>query len=313
MIEEKRYLQPRSIAETIAMADAQQSDFRFIAGGTDLMVNKFQENENSSCLIDLFGVEELKEITSDEGFLYIGALTTLDELKKHPLIVQQFKVLIEAAEAVATPVIRKTATLGGNILCENRCIFYNQSKWWRDAVGNCLKCEGNICIATGSKKHCYSEFVSDTAIALISMDAMIEFVDHNGSHKIALHKIFSGDGVHPVNLNKSSLIKSIILPLNQNFKSVFYKLRLRESMDFTSLTTVVTKNKEGKWNIVLGGVDPKPVLIHGNKESDHAELIQQALKNSRAIDNEVFSRKYRRKMIQVYLKRSFDIIEKTQY
>jgi 4-hydroxybenzoyl-CoA reductase subunit beta len=232
----------------------------------------------------------------------------LSDLKNHREITEEFPVLIEAANAVGSPLIRKSATIGGNILCENRCIFYNQSEWWRDAVGFCLKCEGNICIATGSKKHCYSEFVSDTAPALISMDAMIEIADKDHERTIKLEDIYTGEGVHPRNLDGTSIIKSILLPLGQDFHSVFNKLRQRESMEFTSLTTAVTAGKNGRLRIVLGGVDPKPVVVGGTFKSDREELIKNALKRSRAIDNEMFSRSYRREMIRVFISRSLDEI-----
>jgi 4-hydroxybenzoyl-CoA reductase subunit beta len=305
MIAEKKYLQPNSITEALAMIDGLGNDFRFLAGGTDVMANRFQGNETSSCLIDLSVINELKQVKKGTDYLSIGSLIRLSDLKNYSEIKNEFPVLIEAANAVGSPTIRRTATIGGNILCENRCIFYNQSEWWRDAVGFCLKCEGNICIATGSKKHCYSEFVSDTAPALISMDALIEIADKDGERKIKLEDIYTGEGVHPRNLDKSAIIKSILLPLNQEFHSVFNKLRQRESMEFTSLTTVVSANKAGKVKIVLGGVDPKPVIVGGTNKSDREELIKQALKRSRAIDNEMFSRNYRREMIGVYLGRSF--------
>lgn len=77
-------------------------------------------------------------------------------------------------------------------------------------------------------------------------------------------------------------------------------------MDFTSLTTVVSANKNGKVKIVLSGVDPKPVIVEGTNESDREELIKQVLKRSRAIDNEMFSRNYRREMIRVFLRKSFE-------
>ncbi len=308
MIAEKTYLQPNSIREALAMTAGPGNDFRFLAGGTDVMVNRFQGNETSSCLIDLSGINELKQVKIAGDYLSIGSLVKLSDLRNHKEITGEFPVLIEAAKAVGSPLIRNSATIGGNILCENRCIFYNQSEWWRDAVGFCLKCEGNICIATGSKKHCYSEFVSDTAPALISMDAFLEIIDKNGERKIKLEDIYTGEGVHPRNLDRDSIIKSILLPFNQGFRSVFNKLRQRESMDFTSLTTVVTANKNEKLKIVLGGVDPRPVVVEGTRKSDKEELVKQALKRSRAIDNEMFSRNYRREMIRVFLRRSFEEI-----
>lgn len=81
---------------------------------------------------------------------------------------------------------------------------------------------------------------------------------------------------------------------------------MRESMDFTSLTSAVTLNKAGKIKIALSGVDPMPVVIEGTTNSDRQELIKQALKRSRAINNEMYTRNYRREMIGVYLERSFE-------
>lgn len=306
MMPVKKYLKPTTVQEAINMVEHLGNDFRFLAGGTDVMVNRFQGNETSTCLVDISGIDELKQVQKKGDHLSIGSLVTLNDLENHFDIKNEFSVLIEAANAVGSSLIRKTATIGGNILCENRCIYYNQSDWWRNAVGFCLKCEGNICIATGSKKNCYSEFVSDTAPALISMDAMIEIVSPQGQQTVKLEDIFTGNGIHPRKLDKNSIVRSILLPLNENFYSVFKKLRQRESMDFTSLTSVVSINHNGKLKIVLSGVDPKPVVVEGNKNSDPEELIKEALKKSRAIDNEMFSRNYRRQMMRVFLLRSFE-------
>ncbi|MBV6477714.1 MAG: 4-hydroxybenzoyl-CoA reductase subunit beta [Ignavibacteria bacterium] len=309
MISDKIYLRPNSVKEALEIAQDHSDDFCFLAGGTDVMVNRFQGNETSSCIIDLTGITEWNQVKIiPDKYLSIGPLVKLDELNNFEAIRNEFPVLIEAAKSVGSPLIRKTATLGGNILCENRCIFYNQSEWWRESVGYCLKCDGSVCIATGSKKHCYSEFVSDTAPALISLDAMIEIIDEDGERLMKLEDIYSGDGTNPKILKKASLIKSILLPLNNQFRSVFKKLRLRKSLDFTSLTTAVTVNANGRLKIAVGGVDPKPVVIEGTVNSDLEELIVYVLKKSRAIDNEMFTRKYRRDMIRVFLTQSFETL-----
>ena len=306
MMVENRYLKPGSAQEALAMAEEWHHNFRYLAGGTDVMVNRWQGNETSSCLIDLRGLDELKLVVKRDHYLSIGSLVKLDDLKSHSSIVSEFPALLEAADAVGSPLIRKSATIGGNILCENRCIYYNQSEWWRDAVGYCLKCEGNICIATGSRKHCYSEFVSDTAPVLISMDACIEIEDTDGARTLRLEELYTGDGVRPRNLAGTAIIRSVLLPLRREFRTVFSKLRQRQSLDFTSLTTAITTDQTGKIKIVLGGVDPRPVVVEGTIRSDREEMIRQALKYSRAIDNEMFSRNYRRKMINVFLQRGFE-------
>lgn len=306
MIAEKQYLIPNSVAEAIEMAQANAQSCKYMAGGTDVMVNRYQGNEESSCLIDITRISELKGITKTSGYLRIGALEILEELKLNEDIQSEFPMLIEAALSVGAPLLRKTATIGGNVLCENRCLFYNQSEWWRESVGYCLKCDGDICIATQGKNACFSELVSDTAPALIAMSALVELVDANGATQVPLESIYTGDGVKPTKLTETAILTAIHLPLNQSFKTAYYKLRERQSLEFTSLTTAVALDKEGNLKLALAGVDPKAVVVQGKSGDDKAELIKQAIKGARAVDNDMYSRKYRREMIGVYLNRSFE-------
>ena len=305
MITERTYLIPTSVDEALEMAKANLSSFKYLAGGTDIMVNRFQGNEESPCLLDITKIDALKGVSKEGKFLRIGSLEILEELKSKKEIVEEFPMLVEAALVVGAPLLRKTATLGGNVLCENRCLFYNQSEWWRESVGYCLKCDGDICIATKGKKVCYSEMVSDTAPALIAMDAEIEIADIDGTSSAKLENIYTGDGVTPRNLSETAIVTAILLPLNREFKTDFYKLRERESLEFTSLTSAVAVDKNGKLKVALSGVDPKPVVIVGTANDNKDEIIKKALRGARAIDNDMYSRKYRREMIGVYLKRSF--------
>jgi 4-hydroxybenzoyl-CoA reductase subunit beta len=309
MVIEKTYLIPTSVTEAIEMAKANLGNFKYLAGGTDVMVNRFQGNEESSCLIDISKIKELKGITKETDFLRIGALEILEELKFNEDLKAEFPMLIEAALTVGAPLLRKTATIGGNVLCENRCLFYNQSEWWREAVGYCLKCDGDICIATQGKNACFSELVSDTAPALIAMDAEVEILDLDGTTRVPLEDIYTGDGVTPRNLSDTAILTAIYLPLNREFKTDFHKLRERESLEFTSLTSAVAIDKTGKLKIALSGVDPKAVVVEGTVNDDNAALIKKAIKGGRAVDNDIYSRKYRREMIGVYLNRSFKKLE----
>ncbi len=305
MVIEKTYLIPSSVDEAIKLGKDNESSFKFIAGGTDVIVNRYQNNEESNCLIDISKLEELKGVSTENSYLRIGALETLEDLKNYNEIQSEFPVLIESALSVGSPLIRKTATLGGNVLCENRCLFYNQSEWWRESIGYCLKCDGDICIATKGKNACFSEIVSDTAPAIIALGGLIEFADEDGFHQIPLEDIYTGDGVKPRNLPELAIVKAILLPLNQGFKTDFHKLRERESLEFTSLTTAVSLDKNSKIKIALTGVDPKPVIVEGELGDDVEELIKKSVKGGRAVDNDMYSRKYRREMISVYLNRSF--------
>lgn len=305
IVAEKIFVRPKTIAEAIDLARQNPDTSKFIAGGTDILVNKFQGNESHAFLIDITGIEELKGIRKDAENLYIGSLTTLDSLKKSKEIADEFPVLLEAAHSVGTPLLRKTATIGGNIICENRCLFYNQSEWWRDAVGYCLKCEGDVCIATGGDKACFSECVSDTAPALISMGAQIKLLDAQGEKIIPLLSIYTGDGVQPRNIPHGTIVKEIILPLKQKFACDFQKLRLRESLEFTSLTSVVSVDKNNKIRITLTGVDPKPVYLESEKTEGLESVLKKLLKAARTVDNDMFSRNYRRDILKVYITNSY--------
>jgi len=309
---DKKYLIPYAVHEALEMAHQHLGHFRFVAGGTDVMVNRFQGNESSTCLIDLGRIQDLKGVYVNEGFLRIGALEILDELKGHKAISTEFPMLVEAALAVGAPLIRKTATLGGNVLCENRCLYYNQSDWWKESIGYCLKCNGDICIATGGKNACFSELVSDTAPALIAMDAELEYIDELGITRKKLEDIYTGDGVTPRNIPVLAIVTALLLPLNRRFKYAYFKLRERESLEFTSLTTAVTLDNAGKIKIAVAGVDPKPVVLEATPDDEEEELIRKIIKKSRAIDNDMFSRKYRREMIAVYLNRSFRKIKEVE-
>lgn len=309
MIAEKKYLIPTSIDEAIEIAK-ETDDFKYMAGGTDVMVNRFQENETATCLIDITKISSLKGIYQTDEHLRIGALETLEDLKFSESVEQEFPMLIEAALSVGTPLIRKTATLGGNVLCENRCLYYNQSEWWRESVGYCLKCEGDVCIATQGKKACFSEIVSDTAPAIIAMDGKIEYADIDGVHEEKLEFIYTGDGVNPRNLSPTALVTAIVLPRNQVKNAVFFKLRERESLEFTSLTVAMSLYHDGKVKIALAGVDPKVIVFETTLDANEDETIKTITKKARAVDNDMYSRKYRREMIGVYVRRGLNQLKK---
>ncbi len=135
---------------------------------------------------------------------------------------------------------------------------------------------------------------------------MVETQDETGANIIPLEKIYTGDGLHPRNLSPAAIVKSILLPLGKNFVCIFRKLRPREAVDFTSLTTAVSVSDSGEVRIVIGGVDPKPVFIEGAKTDKTQDLILKAMKKCRVIDNDVYSRKYRKEMIGVFLNESFE-------
>lgn len=294
------YIKAKSIEDAFKLFTTNKNA-KYIAGGTDIMANRFlgiAKNEDD-CLIDISEIKELKEYKIQDDKLYLGSLLTLQEIACIKEIKKHTNILLDAVNSVASPVIRQSATIGGNILCENRCIFFNQTEWWREAIGLCLKCGGDICIATGGKKACFSKFVSDTVPALIVLNASIEIFSKNTFEIIPLKEIYTGDGIRPHKLTNGELLCRIIININQTNKYFFFKLRQRKSLEFTSLTIAAAYNYDNI-KIALSGVDPAPVFIDEKRGKDKEEIIKFLLKKSRTVNNDMFSRNYRRDMIKYY-------------
>ncbi len=302
MIQTGTYRRPRTLDEAIGVAASHQGPHRYLAGGTDMMPSLQQSGEDVM-LIDIGGISALKRVRTDGGGFTIGALVTLHELTEHPALRASFPALVEAAASIATPVVRRSATVGGNLLCENRCIFFNQSEWWRDAIGRCLKCGGDICIASGGKKACFSELVSDLAPCLIALGATVTLHTAEGARTMPLEQLYTGDGVKPTVLRPGDLLTAVQLP-DEGRRAVFRKLRQRATMEFTSLTTAVSVDAQGGITIALGGVDPRPVVVRGTASDDRATLVKKAWKGARSVENDMLSRSYRRDMIITYLNES---------
>jgi 4-hydroxybenzoyl-CoA reductase subunit beta len=294
------YHLPNSLQEVFALVK-QIKDYSFIAGGTDIMVNKQQGNFHSNCLIDLSNIEEIQGSNIDGDYYKIGAAVKLCDIIDDEYLKNNFPIVIEAAKSIATPLIRNQATLGGNLLCENRCIFYNQSELWREAAGYCLKCGGNICIATGGKKTCLSKFVSDMAPALISLDACVVLRNNNVEKTINLKELYTGEGINSKNIDKNTIIKHILLPLNKVKKSYFRKLRQRKTMEFTSVTLAVTLFKTNQIKIAISGAAPGPIVFKTKKGESFENIYSEINRKTKIINNDFFNRKYRKQILKSYL------------
>ncbi|MFK5855573.1 MAG: FAD binding domain-containing protein [Bacteroidota bacterium] len=294
-----KYFTPETISEAIELS-VNNKDASFISGGTDVMANKQLGLLESRSLIDLGNIEELKGMKVHGEYYTIGAAVVLSDIIANTYIVNNFKIIADAAKSVASPLIRNQATIGGNILCENRCIYYNQSELWREAAGYCLKCGGNICIATGGKKTCLSKFVSDIAPALICLNAKVILVSKGKEDIIPVADLYSGGGLASKKFN-NHILKSILLPINIQHKSTFKKLRQRKTLEFTSLTMAVSAYDDGMIIIALSGVAPNPVVLltHTNETIDN--IYNELNKKSKIINNDFFDRKYRQTILKTYL------------
>ena len=299
---QRTYTMPSTLAGALETARRYEGSYLYLAGGTDIQLHRKQGLVDQPHIIDLSEVEELRAIVLDGSVLTIGAAATLDELTASPAVAENFPLVVTAARAVATPVIRKTATVGGNLLVSNRCTFYNQSQAWRAAVGSCLRDTGDICQVTGGKQKCYSRNVSDLAPALIALDARVTIQQQDAARTIPLIDLYVSDGLHPHRyLDGDGLLTRVTLPLRP-VRAWFRKLRLKRSLDFTSLTVAAAVDAQGHARVGINGVSMAPVLLQGPLlELTLDGLTRQALKACQTVENDLLPRKYRREAIRIYL------------
>jgi 4-hydroxybenzoyl-CoA reductase subunit beta len=161
-------LRPGTLAEAVsalAMEGAQA-----LGGGTDLLPNLRRGLGEPTTLVDLSAVGELAGVALlSDGSLRIGAGTSLEAIAEHAAIRAGWPVVASAAALVAGPTHRVAATLGGNLCQDTRCVFYNQSEWWRSGNGYCLKHKGDKCHVVVKSDRCYATYHGDVAPALIAL------------------------------------------------------------------------------------------------------------------------------------------------
>src|SRR5438093_1456235 len=215
-------LRPTTLDEVLS-ARAAHPESQLIGGGTDLMVNIRRGIVAPPVLIDMNKVTELRAITADARALALGASVTLAELAAHPQVATHYPVVAQAAGFIAGPTHRNMGTVGGNLCLDTRCIFYNQSEWWRAANHHCLKTTGDIChVAPKSRGVCFATFSGDLAPALLTLGGEIDLAGPQGRRTIPLASLYigyarqdqpisetMGDGQHYLSLRLGELVTAV--------------------------------------------------------------------------------------------------------
>ena len=194
------YREPATLEEALSIMEENQGDARVLAGGTDLIPLMKYGLDVPSLIVSLKNVDDLKGIILRDNEVYIGAMTSLADLRSSAIIRDNLLALHQAVEAVAAPPIWNVATIGGNICQNSRCLYYNQSKAWRLEKPPCLKAGGNICHAVPKGKKCFSVYSGDLAPALMALSSRVSVTKKNQSRIIPLQDIFSGNGLDPLTL-----------------------------------------------------------------------------------------------------------------
>jgi 4-hydroxybenzoyl-CoA reductase subunit beta len=244
-------------------------------------------------LIDVTRVDELRRIRVDANGIEVGASVTLTELAEHPDVARHYPVVAEAAASIAGPTHRMMGTVGGNLCLDTRCIYYNQSEWWRGAIHHCLKTTGEVChVAPKSRGDCFATFSGDLAPAFLTLGAEVDIAGPNGRRTLALEKLYIGfarqdqpvtetlgDGKHYLALRPGEFVTAVrasphpTLPRLRGTESVgalcsgYDKIRIRRSIEYPVCGVAVVLRRDGDTlldlRVAFTGTNPRPVLLHG--------------------------------------------------
>jgi 4-hydroxybenzoyl-CoA reductase subunit beta len=273
----------RSLDEAIS-ARASHPDSRLLGGGTDLVVNIRRGIVAPPVLIDINSVAELRAISADARSLEIGAAVKLAELAAHDEVVQHYPVLAQAAACIAGPTHRNMGTVGGNLCLDTRCLFYNQSEWWRTANHHCLKTTGDIChVAPKSRGVCFATFSGDLAPALLTLNAEVDLAGPAGKRTISLESLYigyarqdrpidetEGDGKAYLSLRPGEFVTAVRASNTPGLRSAYDKIRIRRSIEYPVTGVAVALRREGDLladlRVAFTGTNPRPVLLKGTAE-----------------------------------------------
>ena len=251
--------------------------------------------------------------------MWIGAGEPLTAVSQHAAIVKRFPALAHAAGSVSTPPLRNVGTIGGNLFVDTRCNYYDQTHFWRQAAGFCLKKDGDICLVAPKSKICLAVFSSDTAPVLCSLGAVVTLVGDQGPRRVPLIELYRNDGIGFLIKAGDEVLKGITVPRAAlDYRNVYLKLRRRGSFDFPVLgvAAALQLDRDGTCRsarIVLTAVDSSPQvveeaapLLQGKKITLEtvAAAAEVSMRVSHPVDNADMDYWYRKRMTRVYVRRA---------
>ncbi len=362
-----RYHRPRTVEEAVALLREHGQDAMPIAGGTDLMPNMKHRLFTPAHVVSLNGIGAMRGIGvvpgdgSGDGppgnpggavggapsdsppsgaTLRIGALETLADISDNPLVRRHFTGLATAAGLVAGPQLRNMGTIGGNVCLDTRCTYYNQTEFWRGALGYCLKKNGDVCHVTKVGKKCVAAHSADTPPNLIALGATFTLAGPTDTREIAASDFFVTDGIRNTRRASDEIVTEIRIPLmgpvsngrgadrdRSRFgpdalavhrRSAYRKLRQRNSIDFPLLSVAVVGDFEQDGTVaglrgVVSALGARPRVLAGWDEIAAGErlrpevieaLAERARAQCRPLDNIIVDAEWRRAMVPVQVRRA---------
>ena len=277
--------QPTSVDDAVALLDEHREDAWVLAGGLDSFDWFKDRILRPSVVVDLGGIASLRGVRTTNDGLEIGAMTPLSEIVAHPEIVENYSLLVEAAELVASPQIRNQGTIGGNLNQDTRCWYYRDG--W-----TCYRAGGNICYAdtpaSMNREHaifeadrCVAVNPSDTAPALIALDAQMVIRSSSGERVVSAEDFFIGPGTDITRmsvLQPGDLLTTIRVPATfAGAHFYFEKVRDRQVWDFplVNVASAILANNGiiEEARIAVNGVAPRPLRMTAVENAVRGESL----------------------------------------
>ena len=310
-----RYHAPRTVAEAIAIRADAGPDGAFVAGGTDLYPNMKRRQQTPKVVIGLSRIPELSRVKERDGRLSLGAGLLLSDVENDPRVRADYPGLAHAISEISTPPLRNMGTLGGNLLLDTRCNYYDQNFEWRQAIDFCMKKDGTICwVAPGSPK-CLAVQSADSVPVLIAMGARAVLASREGEREIAVEDLYRNDGIDYVTKRPDELLTDVLLPAPNGWRASYRKLRRRGAFDFPVLSVGAAVWRDGPTvtaaRLVLGGVASAPIRLSASEaaltgrpldETSIADAAVAAAGPSRPMDNTDFSFLWRKEMTKNFVR-----------
>ncbi|HEY6066190.1 MAG TPA: FAD binding domain-containing protein [Thermoanaerobaculia bacterium] len=314
-----RYFSPPTIAEAIAIRADAGPDAAYVAGGTDLYPNMKRRQQTPKIVVGLSRIPELSRIADRGGRLALGAGLLLSDVENDSRVRAQYPGLAHAISEISTPPLRNMGTLGGNLLLDTRCNYYDQNYEWRQAIDFCMKKDGAICWVAPGSPRCLAVQSADSVPILIAMGARAVLASRDGEREVAVEDLYRNDGIDYVTKRPEELLTEVILPKGNGWRASYRKLRRRGAFDFPVLSVGAAVWREGpavtSARLILGGVasapvrlsDSESVLVGRPLDGDSIRDAAAAASGpSRPMDNTDFSVLWRKSMTSRFVARALE-------
>jgi 4-hydroxybenzoyl-CoA reductase subunit beta len=307
---------PRSVEEAIEFKVAAGHDGAYVAGGTDLYPNMKRRQQTPGQVVDLMRLPQLRRLERHGDGWHVGAGVLLSDLASHDALEAQHPALVAAVRHISTPLLRNMGTLGGNVLLDTRCNYYDQNYEWRQAINFCMKKDGAICWVAPSSPRCWAVQSSDTVPVLVATQAVVSLVGPDGTRQVAAEQLFADDGIEYLTKRPDEILLEVILPDQTGWRSAFKKLRRRGAFDFAVLNVAVAVRLASdatvqEARIVIGAVGSAPLrateaeaTLIGQPLSHEvcAAAAEAAYRPAKPLDNTDYAYAWRKQMVRKFVR-----------